>query len=403
MEVRGQHPLSISERPIAREIQAVPLGETIMHVSDNQSKQRLLLVGLVSVFCALTFAFPDVVSAKTYCALEVGSKGVKARLYSFGETKSKGDSPISTRYSKEINTTIVASMKDGQFTASAVDETAAAAGELLNEMRQVNKDCIAFAVGSSGVAKASNKDELAAAVSQKTGLAGMDFVSSDQEAEFGFSAVVPEKWVREAVLVDIGSGNTKIGYFNVMTRKFASFEVPYGTVTLSKKATEVGGANFQTGVSTAIDRDVMPALRTSADARPGALNRRRVFWIGGAAWATATFTRPDAVTDNFVTMKASDIRKFLKSLSGTQWADAKPTAKASKKVKQAFADESTKVLEIFTRENLVAGVGLFNMFLQARGVDGPIIFARNSQWIYGYTAAKFADEIWAEDAIEQHL
>lgn len=36
----------------------------------------------------------------------------------------------------------------------------------------------------------------------------------------------------------------------------------------------------------------------------------------------------------------------------------------------------------------------------ARGVDGPIYFVRSGQWIMGYAAAKFADEIWSEDALE---
>ena len=43
---------------------------------------------------------------------------------------------------------------------------------------------------------------------------------------------------------------------------------------------------------------------------------------------------------------------------------------------------------------------LFDAFLKDRGVDGPIYFVRSGQWIMGYAAAKFADEIWSEDALE---
>jgi hypothetical protein len=43
---------------------------------------------------------------------------------------------------------------------------------------------------------------------------------------------------------------------------------------------------------------------------------------------------------------------------------------------------------------------LFDAFLNDRGVDGPIYFVRSGQWIMGYAAAKFADEIWSEDALE---
>jgi hypothetical protein len=43
------------------------------------------------------------------------------------------------------------------------------------------------------------------------------------------------------------------------------------------------------------------------------------------------------------------------------------------------------------------------MFLSDRGVEGPILFSRSSQWIMGYAANKYADDVWADDALEQHL
>lgn len=38
--------------------------------------------------------------------------------------------------------------------------------------------------------------------------------------------------------------------------------------------------------------------------------------------------------------------------------------------------------------------------LNDRGVDGPVNFARQGQWVMGHAAAKFADEVWSDEALE---
>ena len=308
------------------------------------------------------------------------------------------DSSVATTYSREINTTIIATLKDGEFAAAAIAETADAVATMMKEMKAANKDCKAFAVASSGVAMAKNRQALGDAVSQRTDLAGVDFVTAEQEAEFGFISSVPKREWNNAVLVDIGSSNTKLGYRT--DSGFRAAEVPFGSVTLTKKAAD-GGADFAKALAAAVDTSVRPSFREVASRVPGIMNRKKVFWIGGAAWSTATYMRPDQSARDFVRLEKSDVKRFLGALVDKSWTNYRPSSKASAKARTAFEKDAARVVEIFSRDNLLAGVSLFDAYLNDRGVDGSIHFARNGQWIMGYAAAKYADEIWDSDALSE--
>lgn len=333
--------------------------------------------------------------SNTYCAVEVGSKGVKGRGFEFGVKDA--ESSIRTTYNRDINTTIIATMKDGEFTAPAIVETADAVATLIKEMRAATPDCKAFSVGSSGLAVAKNRDALSEAVNQRVDIGGMNFVTAEEEAEYGFITVVPKREWANAVLIDIGSSNTKLGYKS--DGKFKAAELPLGSVTLTKKASD-GGADFPKALGAVVDSTVRPAFREIASRIPGIMNRKRVYWIGGAAWGTATFMRPDQAARDFVRMDKSDVKRFLGALNDKTWTNYKPSKKASHKAREAFEKDSAKVVEVFSRDNLASGVSIFDAFLNDRGVDGPIQFVRNSQWILGYASAKFAEDIWSEDALE---
>ena len=96
--------------------------------------------------------------------------------------------------------------------ASAIDETAAAAATMLADMKTADASCRPLVVGSSALAAATNCNDLANAVAGRTGLEGMDFVTAQQEAELGLVASIPPHEWKDAVLVGIGSVNTKLGY-----------------------------------------------------------------------------------------------------------------------------------------------------------------------------------------------
>ncbi len=354
-----------------------------------------LTLGAALVCVSLFGAQAAQAQSRSYCAVEIGSKGVKGRGFEFGVKG--GDSSVRTNFSRDINTTIIASLKDGVLASTAMEETAEAAATLIQEMRTTTPDCKAFAVGSSGVALAKNKEALAEAVGRRIDMGALDFVTPEQEAEYGFISSVPKRDWPSTVLVDIGSSNTKIGY--VSDGKFRAADIPFGSVSLSKKAAE-GGADFSKALAVVMDTQVRPAFRDASARAPGMGNRKKVIWIGGAAWSTATFMRPDQSLRAFVRLDRTDVKRFMGGLNDRTWSNHKPSAKASAKVQAAFDKDAARVLDIFTRDNLLSGVGLFDVFLNDRGVEGPVHFARQGQWLMGYAAARFADEVWSDEALE---
>lgn len=354
-----------------------------------------LLVSSVFITALHGISFAQSSQSRSYCAVEVGSKGVKARGFDFGIKDS--DSAAREFFKKDINTTIIASLQGEEFSLPAIIETAEATKKLIKEMQSLSPMCKPFVVGSSGISRVKNTKALSDAISERIDVGTIEFVTPKQEAEFGFISSIPQKDWNNSVLIDIGSSNTKMGYRS--DDGFRSAEIPFGSVTLTQKASGSGG-NFYTSLKTTINTIIKPALIDTSSKSPGLTNKRKVFWIGGAAWSTATFMRPDQGTRNFVKIEESDISKFITALNDKTWVSYKPSRKASAKARAVFEKDSSKVVEIFSRDNLLSGASLFESFLSNRGVDGPVHFVRNGNWIMGYAASRFSDDIWSEDSLD---
>jgi hypothetical protein len=340
-------------------------------------------------------SFAQSSQGRSYCAVEVGSKGVKARGFNFGVKDP--ESPVRGFFNKDINTNIIASLEGNEFSQSSIIETAEATKMLVKEMKSLSPSCKPFVVGSSGISKVKNTKALSDAISQRIDVGVIEFITPEQEAEFGFVSSVPRKDWNSSVLVDVGGSNTKIGYRSDIGFKAA--EIPFGSVTLTQKASG-GNGDFYASLKTTINTIISPALRATSSKLPGLVNKKKVFWIGGAAWSTATFMLPDQGTRDFVKISESDISRFIAALNDKTWTSYKPSRNASAQARAVFEKDSSKVVDIFSRDNLLSGVSLFKSFLSNRGVDGPIYFVRKGNWIMGYAASRFRDDIWREDSLD---
>lgn len=350
------------------------------------------------IFC--TFAMPflpmaahavDVetfASVDNYCSVEIGSKGVKARLYRIREN-AEGYLLGTEEYKNNVNTTIVGSMQDGKFSDAAMDETAKAVKGEMDKMLEQSPKCKAFVVGSSGVAKASNKDVFAQKVTALTAQA-MDFVTPEKEAEYAFLASVPPKYRKDALLIDIGSGNTKLAYRN--GDEIKTLEIPYGSVSLKKEMQEKQNADFSSDdYKKKITALIQPDFRSKAQSQPKLLNHTRLYWNGGAAWATATYTYPEFAEEDVVRIQQQDISNFIKKLEGSARFDF-PTSipkKTSESAKKAHEKDWEKVQSTFSREDLLSALNLMQVMMKEGNPKSRINFLRNGQWLYAYTRDKF--------------
>lgn len=342
------------------------------------------------------------VNAQTryYVAIDLGSSGTKAMLYSFKD----GAPDVASE--RIINTKLVSSMTGTRFTSAGIDDAANAAKELVTAMKakaaeQHADDVDAYIVGSSAVAKAENKDELVAAVKKATGLE-LQFVDARQEAYFGVVSAVPRKNRPTAILVDIGSGNTKLGCLvgEPTLSNFKSAEIPFGSKSGRNAALKKDAGDIRAGMRKVIEDDVRPAfVRESMDA-PCLRNRHLIYWTGGAAWATATFMHPEDAKKSYVKLTRKDLEQFMTLLSNGSWNQkalvyhfaAETPARTREAIRTLAEKQKNDVMNVFVREDLLSGLSIMTTVLDESNPSSSIYFVRNGNYIYGYARDKYHDD-----------
>lgn len=352
----------------------------------------------------LLFLVAAAVQAQTryYVGIDLGSSGTKAALYSFKDGAPK---PVLDR---TINTKLVSSMSDSRFTPAGIDDAANAAKQLIADMKTAAAEKhlgdieSVYILGSSGVARAENKDELAAAVKKATGV-DMQFVDAKQEAYYGLITAVPRKERASAVVVDIGSGNTKLGCLvgDQALHNMRSAEIAIGSKSGRNAALKKDPNDVAAGIREVVDGDVRPAFRKESMDAPCLRNRRLIYWSGGAAWATATFMHPEAVKNAYVKLTKKEIDAFLKALTDGTWNQKEdPSIKLSAKlpastraaIRAAAKQQQTDVQNVFSAEDLISGVSIMKTVLGESNKTAEIWFVRNGGYIYGYAKEKYHED-----------
>jgi exopolyphosphatase/pppGpp-phosphohydrolase len=327
-----------------------------------------------------------------YGAIDLGARGVKAWLYSFVAEGEALDAR--SVFHEDIDTTLVSGAQEHHFTEAGLSEAAQAVSRELADLKTTaaklkRTDVTYYVVGSSGLAPFDNRDDLRHAVEKETGLS-IDFIDPAREAALGLLSAVPRNRREVAAVVDVGSGNTKVGCLE--DGGVQSGEIPYGSVSLRKAAVaqSAGDAEYA---------GVIEKLLQDARARvPGcAVSRARLYWIGGAAWATATYMHPEEALQGFVALTSADIDGFLARLADGRWNQGEPAfrfaaavgAPLRAQIKDAARADRMKVNDVFSREDLIAGVSLMRAVVRARSEPATMYFVRNGNYVFGWALEKF--------------
>jgi exopolyphosphatase/pppGpp-phosphohydrolase len=350
---------------------------------------------------------PDPPTIHYYGAVDLGSKGTKASLYSF-ETEDEGRNPV-VIFSKTINTSLVSSMQGDKFTADGIADATQAVRTVVDAMkaeaakRRVDVDAF-YVAGSSGVARASNKQDLADSVKAATGIT-MVFVDAPREGYYGLWSAVPRSRRSTSIYIDIGSGNAKVGCL-VGGTDFASYksdEIPWGSVSGRNEALKRDPNDIVAGVASVM-QDVTAQYEAKSRDVPCLRNRDRIYWTGGAAWATATFTHPEREMNGWVTISRRDLERFLTALRNGTWNQRHlvfnfppdmPAARQNE-IRAKAEKEWEDVQNVFVREDLLSGVSIMEAVLNSSNPSASIHFVRSGNFIYGY-----ALDIYKEDSAGQ--
>jgi tetratricopeptide (TPR) repeat protein len=325
-----------------------------------------------------------------YGGVEIGSKGVKAQAYRIGL---KGDEfyDLQEVFRESINTTIIAGVKEtGAFSKDGIEETAQAVKTLIEKLKEkgVPGDNI-FVVASSAISSVKNKDELAKRVEELTGYK-LEFLTVKDEVLFGIAGAVPPKYFYNSIFVDVGSGNTKIGYLENVggSINVRSFEIPYGTVSLTERASK--GKDFRKELVEVLSKEVEPVLKREAQKNPAYLNRQNVFLVGGIVWAITTLQKPGQVEETYVKLSSSDIKNLTLTIPKNSDRVLNPDLSNLKpELRDKAKKQIEKVKDVFSVDNLYAGGMLLDSIGRTFNFERRnLIFPRYGNWLVGYVVLR---------------
>ncbi|TQR09078.1 Ppx/GppA family phosphatase [Psychrobacillus soli] len=108
--------------------------------------------------------------------------------------------------------------------------------ETLKKFKEILEDIQVkhvFAAATAAIRQAKNKEEILAYIKSKLGLS-LNILSTDEEAYFGYLAVIHSTKIETAVTIDMGGGSTEITLF-VNKELIHMHSFPFGAVSLTRK------------------------------------------------------------------------------------------------------------------------------------------------------------------------
>lgn len=333
----------------------------------------------------------------SFGVVEIGSKGVKAAVVT-SSRDSQGRTVYQADFRKSINANVIQGvMETGEFSAESMDATVKAVKELIEGMKAAAPKLgqnITIA-GSSALAAAMNRSDLSARLQAETGITPM-FINSAQEMSYALRGSVSDDIAHKTALLDIGSGNGRIGYLISQRGTRPAGEVAIdlraGSVTLTELANKARapGEDYITALNRVVDRDLTPRVSNELKQYP-ALRRHQYFIVvGGAAWAMSSLMHPDQ-QGPFVELTKNDFANYFANLTNNPDALLNPKLDwiADQKKREVAQKQINAVKNVFTLENLQAGARLLKMIgeLDPFGQAG-IYFARDGNWAYGLAEAQ---------------
>jgi hypothetical protein len=338
-----------------------------------------------------------------YAGIEVGSKGVKMSIIEVNRKNKKG--PVyQILKDTAINSDFIS------FSATTFYSTLNAITLLFNKaikQYDISSDRIFTSVSSGvkGQADKENKtiwiknlaDSFKAKIAEPS--RNLNVIEISEEARLSHLGIVPDDRRYTTFLIDVGSGNSKGGYFPYgNTAEFKLFQLNWGTKSTSNAAEKRSEddksiSNYQKQLSRvlagAVDKEVIYAVNES-----GAYNMSDYVAIsGGIAWSAATLLYPELIDNAVVPVTYEEINKLGEVLF-TKYpllSAETLTKKLDEKIfdKKKIAKEIKNVHQVFDQQSLMAGVGLLlKIMRQFKGVyDGKEFYlVKNGQvgWISAY-------------------
>lgn len=338
-----------------------------------------------------------------YAGIEVGSKGVKMSVLEIEKNEDESGN-FNTLKDTSVNTDFI-SFNEPTYQATLNALTAL--------YMQANKNLgippqNIFTVMSSGVKVLSEKEnnkiwvEKLSASFRKNVLEpqrSFELVSVQDEARLSHLGIVPPSKRFSTFLIDIGSGNTKGGYFpNVDISNIRLFELTWGTksvanATEKRMESDVSLANYRKQLFRVLEgsanQEIVYAVNVS-----GAYNMSdNIAFSGGIAWSLANLIHPELNNDDVVPVTYSEVEQFYNRIyeNAAYYSSESILARLSVNAsdKKEIGATTKTIHKVFDQRALMAGTGLLlRIMRQFEGVyeQKQFYLVKNGQvgWISAY-------------------
>ena len=375
----------------------------------------MLSISLKRIFLLLCLSSPTIFlfgqpkfnlkykNSAVYAGIEVGAKGVKMSILEIGKNIQKEN--IFNILKDTASNTDFISFSPPSFSATLASFFNLYNTALKNYMIPSSR---IYTVVSSGVkvqAEKANKVEWITKLADsfrlkiKEPLRQVAVVDVIEEARLSHLGIVPNERRYNTFLIDIGSGNTKGGFFpNGNTKDLKLFQLTWGTKSVAnateKRMTDDNSiAAFNKKLYRVLMGDANSEIIYAVNVSNAYNMSDYVAFSGGISWSVATLMYPELIDNPVVPVTYEDVVKFNGRLLNNYASVSDKAIAASindKTVdKQVIGNEVKRVNQVFDQKSLMAGTGLLlNIMRQFEGVyeKKQFYLVKNGQvgWISAY-------------------
>ncbi len=341
------------------------------HILCNRILPFTMLLLTANLLTAQSSMKLKYTNSTVYTGIEVGSKGVKLSMVEIGKN-AQSNGAFNILKDSSVNTDFI-SFNDPTF-AATLDAFCGLFNKAQKDYKIPSKRI--FTTVSSGVKMQAEKDGRTDWVNRlvdsfKTRIneaeRQVEVVDVKKEAFLSHLGIVPESRRYTTFLIDIGSGNTKGGYFPYgHTKDFYLFQLNWGTKSVANavekrleedKSLAAYQRQLTRVLSQAENADIIYAVNASG-AYPLS---DYIAFSGGAAWAAATLMKPELVDNAVISVTFEEVAKYYERLyinfsSYSESNLAKATSDVNEKA--AIMKAVKTVHGVFDQRSLMSAAGL---------------------------------------------
>lgn len=344
----------------------------MMHTRLSRFVLTAFLLLNISLISAQNSFVTKYANSSVFAGIEVGSKGVKLSLVEV-DNNARQNGAFNILRDTSINTDFIS------FTQPTYQATVSALNKLYDMAVKDYKIPTnnVFTAVSSGVNVQAEKENKLNWIDQLISAFRFNFneperkvtlIDVKEEARLSHLGIVPDSRRYNTFLIDIGSGNTKGGYFpNGNTNDFKLFQLSWGTKsTANETEKRLEGDNSldnfykQLGrvLTSAENSEIIYSVNESGS-YPMSDN---IAFSGGIAWALATLMYPELIENSVVPVTFDEVANFSEKLlkNPSLFSDyyIVKTISGKNLNTEAIGKEVKTVNQVFDQRSLLAGAGL---------------------------------------------